>query len=183
VERSPEYRLSEVGRSVVEMAERRRGCKRCLVQETLGICARFHDCLCLAPSTTTDNHLPQQQTNKETTRAFLPSFVFTHFLLFLRPARRSSSPRERERVPRNDRRIGGDGKQASPWSQKTFDKPSLSVCSIPPRRRRAITSADEILLSCYYCSIRIAFLCPVSSLARGGKQASKQALFRLCRNS
>jgi hypothetical protein len=83
VERSPEYRLSEVGRSVVEMAERRRGCKRCLVQETLGICARFHYCLRLAPSTTTDNHLPQQQTNKETTRAFLPSFLRFHTLSFV----------------------------------------------------------------------------------------------------
>jgi hypothetical protein len=83
VERSPEYKLSEVGRSVVEMAERRRGCKRCLVQETLGICARFHYCLRLAPSTTSDNHLPQQQRNKETTRAFLPSFLRFHTLSFV----------------------------------------------------------------------------------------------------
>ncbi len=72
-----------VGRSVVEMAERRRGCKRCLVQETLGICARFHYCLRLAPSTTSDNHLPQQQRNKETTRAFLPSFLRFHTLSFV----------------------------------------------------------------------------------------------------
>jgi hypothetical protein len=55
-----------------------------LVQETLGICARFHYCLRLAPSTTTDNHLPQQQTNKETTRAsFLPSFLPFHTLSFV----------------------------------------------------------------------------------------------------
>jgi hypothetical protein len=130
VERSPEYRLSEVGRSVVEMAERRRGCKRCLVQETLGICARFHYCLRLAPSTTTDNHLPQQQTNKETTRAFLPSFLRFHTLSFVSAtSQKKLQPTVRERDPRHNRRIGGDGKQASPSSQKTFNKSFLSVCA------------------------------------------------------
>ncbi len=182
MERSPEYRLSEVGRSVVEMTERRRGCKRCLVQGTLGICARFHYCLRLAPSTTTDNHLPQQQTNKQKhALSFLPSFVFTHFLLFLRPARRSFRPRVRERDPRHNRRIGGDGKQASPSSQKTFDKSFLSLCAAS---RHDDDAQSQVLMRSSCLAIIAAFgshCCVQFRLLRAA--ASKQALFRLCRNS
>jgi hypothetical protein len=67
-----------------------------LVQETLGICARFHYCLRLAPSTTTDNHLPQQQTNKKTTRAFLPSFSHTFFCFCDQPEEAPALECERE---------------------------------------------------------------------------------------
>jgi hypothetical protein len=78
-----------------------------------------------APVSTTASAWHHQQqpiiifpNNKQTKKqhalpSFLPSFLFTHFLLFLRPAKRSSSPRARERDPRHNRRIGGDGEQAS----------------------------------------------------------------------
>lgn len=42
-----------------------------------------------------------KETKKQHALSFLPSFVFTHFLLFPRPARRSSSPRVREREIRD----------------------------------------------------------------------------------
>lgn len=113
--------------------------------------------------------------NKQKNNTRFPSFLFTHFLLFLRPARRSSSPRVRERDPRHNRRIGGDGKQASPSSQKTFDKSFLSLCAAS---RHDDDAQSQVLMRSFCLAIIEAFgshSCVQFRLLRAAasKQASK----------
>jgi hypothetical protein len=114
-----------------------------------------------------------KETKKQHALSFLPSFVFTHFLLFPRPARRSSSPRVRERDPRHNTRIGGHGKQASPSSQKTLEKSFLSLCAAS--RHDDDDAQSQVLMrsSCLLLLQHSAHSCVQFRLLRAA--ASKQA--------
>ncbi len=112
-----------------------------------------------APVSTTASAWHHQQqpivifpNNKQTKKQHALSFLPFHTLSFVSATSQKKlqpkSERERSATQQKNRR-----RRKTSFSIVTENVRqifSLSVCGIPPRRRRAITSADEILLSCYY---------------------------------